>query len=63
MSIIGLVEEFILPFVMDQTRLQLEADDYQVRSLLRFAEEEARLRGKKAWNVAIHLHGLRVSAV
>lgn len=40
--IFGLVEEFILPFVMDHTRPQLEADDYQVRALLQFASEEAK---------------------
>jgi hypothetical protein len=38
----GLVEEFILPFVMDHTRSQLDGDDYRVRALLRFAGEEAK---------------------
>lgn len=42
LCIFGIVEEFILPFVMDHTRPQLAADDYEVRSLLRFAEEEAK---------------------
>jgi hypothetical protein len=38
----GLVEEFILPFVLDQARSQLNQDDYQTRSLLQFASEEAK---------------------
>jgi hypothetical protein len=40
--IFGLVEEFILPFVLDHTRLQLQGDDYRVRALLQFAGEEAK---------------------
>lgn len=40
--IFGLVEEFILPFVLDHARPQLQADDYRVRALLRFASEEAK---------------------
>ena len=42
LSIFGLVEEFILPFVLDQTRPQLSGDDYRVRALLQFAGEEAK---------------------
>jgi hypothetical protein len=42
LSIFGLVEEFILPFVLDQTRPQLQGDDYRVRALLNFAGEEAK---------------------
>lgn len=38
----GLVEEFILPFVLDHARPQLHGDDYRVRALLRFAAEEAK---------------------
>lgn len=38
----GLVEEFILPFVLDHARPQLQADDYRVRALLQFASEEAK---------------------
>jgi hypothetical protein len=38
----GLVEEFILPFVLDHARPQLHGDDYCVRALLRFAGEEAK---------------------
>src|SRR5262245_40603312 len=38
----GLVEEFILPFVLDHARPQLDADDYRTRALLRFAGEEAK---------------------
>jgi hypothetical protein len=40
--IFGLVEEFILPFVLDHARPHLQADDYRVRALLRFASEEAK---------------------
>jgi len=40
--VFGLVEEFILPFVLDHARPQLQADDYRVRALLRFAAEEAK---------------------
>ena len=42
LNIFGLVEEFILPFVMDHTRPRLEEDDYRVRALLQFASEEAK---------------------
>jgi hypothetical protein len=42
LSIFGLVEEFILPFVMDHARPQLQGDDYRVRALLQFAGEEAK---------------------
>ncbi len=38
----GLVEEFILPFVLDHARPRLDGDDYRVRALLRFAGEEAK---------------------
>jgi hypothetical protein len=38
----GLVEEFILPFVLDHARPQLDGDDYRIRALLRFAGEEAK---------------------
>ena len=42
LSIFGLVEEFILPFVLDHTRPHLQGDDYRVRALLKFAGEEAK---------------------
>ncbi len=42
LCIFGLVEEFILPFVMDHARKQLQGDDYRVRALLQFASEEAK---------------------
>jgi len=42
LSIFGLVEEFILPFVLDHARPQLSGDDYRVRALLKFASEEAK---------------------
>ena len=37
----GLVEEFILPFVIDHTRTDL-SDDHRVRAMLKFASEEAK---------------------
>ena len=40
--VFGLVEEFILPFVLDHARPRLHADDHRTRALLRFAEEEAK---------------------
>jgi hypothetical protein len=42
LSMFGLVEEFILPYVMDHARSQLSGDDYRVRALLQFAGEEAK---------------------
>ena len=38
----GLVEEFILPFVLDHARPQLQGDDFRVRAFLQFAAEEAK---------------------
>jgi hypothetical protein len=38
----GLVEEFILPFVLDHVRPHLHEDDYRTRALLQFASEEAK---------------------
>jgi hypothetical protein len=42
LSIFGLVEEFILPFVLDHARPHLDGDDWRTRALLRFASEEAK---------------------
>ena len=42
LSIFGLVEEFILPFVLDHVRPSLDEDDYRVRAFLQFASEEAK---------------------
>ena len=42
LCIFGLVEEFILPFILDHARPQLRGDDYRVRALLQFAGEEAK---------------------
>jgi hypothetical protein len=42
LSMFGLVEEFILPYVVDHARPQLSGDDYRVRALLGFAGEEAK---------------------
>lgn len=42
LSMFGLVEEFILPYVVDHARPQLHGDDYRVRALLQFAGEEAK---------------------
>ena len=38
----GVVEEFILPFVLDHVRPHLDEDDYRTRALLQFAGEEAK---------------------
>jgi hypothetical protein len=42
LNVFGLVEEFILPFVLDHARPHLDGDDYEVRALLQFAGEEAK---------------------
>ncbi len=42
LCIFGLVEEFILPFVLDHARPHLHGDDHRVRALLQFAGEEAK---------------------
>jgi hypothetical protein len=42
LSIFGIVEEFILPFLMDHARSQLLGDDWRVRAILNFATEEAK---------------------
>jgi hypothetical protein len=42
LCIFGLVEEYILPFVLDHARSHLNGDDYRVRALLQFAGEEAK---------------------
>jgi len=42
LSIFGIVEEFILPFLMDHARDDLRDDDWRVRALLNFASEEAK---------------------
>ena len=43
LAMFGLVEEFILPFVMDHVRADLpDADDVRVRAMLQFAAEEAK---------------------
>ena len=42
LSMFGIVEEFLLPFVLDQARPELRGDDWRVRALLNFASEEAK---------------------
>jgi hypothetical protein len=42
LALFGVVEEFVLPFVLDHARPQLDGDDYRVRALLNFAGEEAK---------------------
>jgi len=42
LTMFGLVEEFILSYVVDHARSQLSGDDYRVRALLQFAGEEAK---------------------
>ena len=38
----GIVEEFIVPYVLDNVRPQVNGEDYHIRSLLQFATEEAK---------------------
>jgi hypothetical protein len=42
LGVFRLVEEFILPFVLDHARPKLQPDDYRTRALLQFAGEEAK---------------------
>src|SRR5690242_2845472 len=42
LCVFGLVEEFILPFLMDHARPALRGDDWRIRALLNFANEEAK---------------------
>jgi hypothetical protein len=42
LCIFGVVEEFILPFLLDHARPHLTDDDWRVRALLNFAGEEAK---------------------
>jgi hypothetical protein len=42
LSIFGVIEEFILPFLLDHARPALRDDDWRVRALLNFAGEEAK---------------------
>ena len=42
LAMFGLVEEFILPFVLDHARPLLNGEDFRVRALLQFAGEEAK---------------------
>ncbi|HEY7005516.1 MAG TPA: diiron oxygenase [Sphingomicrobium sp.] len=42
LSIFGIVEEFILPFLLDHSRQSVAGDDWRIRALLNFAGEEAK---------------------
>jgi hypothetical protein len=42
LSIFGVVEEFILPFLLDHARSTFRDDDWRVRAILNFAGEEAK---------------------
>ena len=42
LSIFGVVEEFILPFLLDHSRDLVRDDDWRIRALLNFAGEEAK---------------------
>jgi hypothetical protein len=42
LSIFGLVEEFIVPFVLDHARPFINGEDYRARAFLEFASEEAK---------------------
>src|SRR6185295_3587009 len=49
LTIFGLVEEWILPFVLDHARPFINGEDYRARAFLEFASEEAK-----------HIHLFRV---
>jgi len=42
LTMFGIVEEFIVPFVLDHVRPSLDEDDYRVRALLQFVGEEVK---------------------
>ena len=42
LTIFGVVEEFILPFLVDHARPHLMGDDWRIRAILNFASEEAK---------------------
>jgi hypothetical protein len=42
LAMFGIVEEMILPFLMDHARPHLNEDDWRIRALLNFASEEAK---------------------
>ena len=42
LHLFGFVEEFILPFVLDQARSKVHGESGKIRALLAFAEEEAK---------------------
>ena len=42
LSIFGIVEEFIIPFVLDHSRAYINGEDYRARAFLEFASEEAK---------------------
>jgi hypothetical protein len=42
LSIFGIVEEFILPFLLDHARPHVSGDDWRIRAFLNFASEEAK---------------------
>ena len=42
LGIFGVVEEFILPFLFDHARPALRGDDWRVRAIINFANEEAK---------------------
>ena len=42
LTVFGVVEEFILPFLLDHARPHLLEDDWRVRAILNFASEEAK---------------------
>ena len=57
----GLVEEYILPSVIDHTRSGAGGDDHERRALLRFAEEEAKHIQLFKWFVREFEHGFLTS--
>jgi hypothetical protein len=57
----GLVEEYILPAVIEHAGTSAHGDDYEMRSLLRFAEEEAKHIQLFKWFVATFQRGFATS--
>lgn len=59
LSLFGVVEEFILPFLLDHIRAQGAGEDHRTRALLQFATEEAKhihlfKRFKNAFNAGFN---------
>src|SRR5262249_48052630 len=42
LALFGVIEEYILPFVLDHARQYINGEDYRARAFLEFASEEAK---------------------